>query len=124
MSRHNYAFDFVVSGSRPIHLRDGGGIGHLWSVYDCLACLDESCGIAFPELAPDLLTEFRDVSNAIVILLDWDERRRQMIRQPSVAGINTRTIFVSWRGAMDIGDVDSGIQIGAEEILGGQVEEL
>jgi hypothetical protein len=48
----------------------------------------------FDVVAPALAGELGNISTVIFILLDWDESRRDLVRQVAEAGCATKTVVI------------------------------
>jgi uncharacterized protein (DUF58 family) len=119
----NFTIDMLIPGHEDHRLRESGR-DHFWNILEVLACLDEVTDVAFPELSNDDMVELAEIGAVILVLLDWDARRRELVQDMLAAGIQVKVIIATRRRTTLPLDVPDATVVLAKEIVAGHVTEL
>jgi len=119
----NFIINLLVPGYEDYRLRESGR-GHLWNILEVLACLDEVTDVAFPELSSDDMVELGEIGAVIIVLLDWDARRRELVQDMLAAGIQVKVIIATRRHTALPVDVPDATVVLAKDIMAGHVTEV
>lgn len=94
ISHGEYILDIFAAGPELYVFRSGRHLAHLDNVMEILASVEECRQNPFETVAPALASELGNIATIIFVLLDWDEARRDMVRQASECGCATKTIVI------------------------------
>jgi uncharacterized protein (DUF58 family) len=94
ISHGEYILDIFAAGPELYVFRSGRHLSHLDNVMEILAGVQECRQNPFDVVAPALAGELGNISTVIFILLDWDESRRDLVRQVAEAGCATKTVVI------------------------------
>ena len=94
ISHGEYLLDIFAAGPELYVFRSGRHLSHLDNVMEILAGVQECRQNPFTVVAPALAGELVNISTVIFILLDWDESRRDLVRQAAECGCAVKTIVI------------------------------
>ncbi len=97
LSRLEYVIDIFAAGPNLYQLQAGRSLAYLDNILDLLACIQPCRTDPFTTLAPALMEELAQISTAVVVLLDWDERREDFVQQLRAGGLATKVLVVRER---------------------------
>ena len=86
--------DLFAAGPELYVFRSGRHTAHFDNVLEILASLAPCRDNPFTSLAPTILDELAGLSAAVLVLLDWDDSRRQLARAVLEAGCSLKVIIV------------------------------
>ena len=89
-----YIIDIFAAGPKLYVFRAGRHTAHFENVLEVLASVRETRRNPFDEIAPALAEELGNISTVVCILLDWDQRRRRLVRLAVEAGCAVRAVVV------------------------------
>jgi uncharacterized protein (DUF58 family) len=129
MSRGEYIIDFFAAGPDLYVFRSGRHTALLENMLEILASVDPCRSNPFEKVTPALSEELGTVSAVLLVLLDWDHSRRQLVRAAVEAGCSVRVMVVrdgattlevaedeSWTGTI--------VQLTPEQVSSGKVDQL
>lgn len=99
LARREYVVDLFAAGPHIFRFQSGRSLAHFSNILDVLACLEPHREEPFAELAPEIFQEIANINSAILILMRWDQTRRNLLQQLLAAGTQVKTILVSEPGA-------------------------
>ena len=94
LSRQEYVIDIFAAGPDLYHFQAGRSLAYLDNILDILACIEACPDNPFATLAPAIMTEIKEISTAVVVLMDWDETREQFVRNIRDFGVAVKVIVV------------------------------
>ena len=94
LSREEYVIDIFAAGPEIYYLQSGRSLAYLENVLDILACLEPCHEPPFEKVAPVLAENLASVTTTIVVLLDWDAHRDEMVRVIRDYGSAVKVILV------------------------------
>ena len=94
LSREEYVIDIFAAGPEIYHLQSGRSLAYLENVLDILACLEPCHEAPFAKLTPVLLDHLENVTTTVVVMLDWDEARADVVRTIRDHGSAVKLIVV------------------------------
>ncbi len=94
LSRQEYVIDIFAAGPDLYQLQAGRSLAYLDNILDLLACIAPCRTNPLATLAPALVEELAQISTAVIVLLDWDERRETFVRELRGAGLATKVVVV------------------------------
>lgn len=104
LERQEYIIDIIAAGPDIYYLQAGRSLAHLDQILDILACLDVCRHKPYIKVEPTLMDELSQISTVIVLLLGWDDERREFLFHLREMGVDMRVFFVSNNlEEMDIG---------------------
>jgi uncharacterized protein (DUF58 family) len=80
LSREEYIIDLFAAGPEIYTLQSGRSLAYLENVLDILACLEPCSEPPFEKITPILLENLATITTTIVVMLDWDAHRENMVR--------------------------------------------
>jgi len=125
----DHVIDLFAAGPEVYYLRAGRNTAQLESVLELLACVEPCQANPFETLVPRLDEHLASVSTLICVLLDWDNRRAELVSHALELGCGCRLFQVLDREEEDTGEVPDDLRqhltsLRAADILAGRVQEL
>jgi hypothetical protein len=81
LQRQEYIIDILCAGPQIYYLQAGRSLAYLDQILDILACLDVCREKPYQRVSIHLMEEVARVSTVLVMLLGWDEERRDFLAQ-------------------------------------------
>jgi len=94
LSRQEYIIDIFAAGPNIYYLQAGRALAYLENILDILACIDNCEEPPFDRLEPVLLENLSQITTCIMVFLDWDETREQMVRTTHSLGTSVKVFIV------------------------------
>jgi uncharacterized protein (DUF58 family) len=94
MARQEYLVDIFAAGPSLYHLTTGRSLAYLDQILEILACVDSCESESFGVMEPELMSNLARISTVICMFLDWDERRRQFVRDILEQGSAVKVVIV------------------------------
>lgn len=94
LSRQEYIIDIFAAGPNIYYLQAGRALAYLDNILDILACLEHCTEPPFDRLEPVLLENLSQITTCIMVFLDWDETREQMVRTTYSLGTSVKAYIV------------------------------
>ncbi|MEM4248493.1 MAG: DUF58 domain-containing protein, partial [Candidatus Nanoarchaeia archaeon] len=94
-SKQDYVIDLFAAGPEIYHFQSGRSLSQLDDILDILATVSFSRQEPFELLEPAVLAEIAGIGSAVVILLNWDEKRRNFAKKLRDNGVFVKLILVS-----------------------------
>ncbi|MCE1247048.1 MAG: DUF58 domain-containing protein [Firmicutes bacterium] len=95
LSRQEYIIDIVAAGPQIYYLQAGRSLAYLDQILDILACIDVCRQQPYSRVEPVLMEEMARVTTVVVLLLDWDDARRDFLQRIRESGVELRVIIVN-----------------------------
>ncbi|MCD4784038.1 MAG: DUF58 domain-containing protein [Candidatus Eremiobacteraeota bacterium] len=107
LERQEYIIDIIAAGPDIYYLQAGRALAYLDQILDILACLDVCRDRPYSRIEPHLMEELSGISTVIVLLLDWDDERRDFLNRIKEMGIEIRIfIIANDREGKDIAQIE------------------
>ena len=94
LSREEYVIDIFAAGPELYQLQAGRSLAHFENVMDILACVQPCHEAPFEKLEPVFLESLENITTAVVVLLDWDERRQRFLQAIQERGCGIKAVLV------------------------------
>jgi uncharacterized repeat protein (TIGR01451 family) len=94
LARQEYIIDIFAAGSQVFHFQAGRALAHFEHILEILACLESEDRLDIPALEAALLPEARKLSAVILVMMDWDEARAELLRKLKAHGVAVRVLSV------------------------------
>jgi uncharacterized protein (DUF58 family) len=95
LQRQEYIIDILCAGPQIYYLQAGRSLAYLDQILDILACLDVCREKPYSRVEPHLMEDLSRVSTVIVLLLDWDDERRDFLLRIREMGTELKIFLVS-----------------------------
>lgn len=95
LCRQDTIIDLFAAGPQVYRFQGGRSLGFLDNILDILACLEPHSGEPFAEFSADLLDEVARINSTALILLTWNEVRRDLIERLRAAGVAVTAVLVT-----------------------------
>ncbi len=95
LSHQDYIIDLFAAGPQVYRFQGGRSLGFLENILDILACLQSHDGEPFKEFSADVIEEVSRISSAVLILLTWNDVRRDLLDQLRAAGVAVKAVLVT-----------------------------
>jgi len=92
LARQEYVIDIFAAGDDVYHFQAGRALAHLDNLLEVLACLEPGGEMNFQRLESVLLPETQALSAIILIMMDWDDRRRELVGLLKSHGVSVRVV--------------------------------
>jgi uncharacterized protein (DUF58 family) len=124
LSRQDYIIDLFAAGPQVYRFQGGRSLGFLENILDILACLGPHHGEPFAEFSSDVIEEVSRISSAVLVLLTWNDVRRDLIAEMRAAGVVVKAVLVSPQATPPPGLAGDVQVVQAGDILGGRCDRL
>ncbi len=94
LARQEYIIDIFAAGSQVFHFQAGRALAHFEHILEILACLEAEDRLDMNALEAALLPEARKLSAVVLVMMDWDEARAELIRKLKAHGVAVRVLSV------------------------------
>lgn len=94
LARQEYIIDLFAAGSQVFHFQAGRALAHFEHILEILACLQSEDRLDVHALEAALLPEARKLSAVILVMMDWDEARAELLRKLKAHGVAVRVLSV------------------------------
>lgn len=94
LARQEYIIDLFAAGSQVFHFQAGRALAHFEHILEILACLESEDRLDLHALEAALLPEARKLSAVILVMMDWDEPRAELLRKLKAHGVAVRVLSV------------------------------
>ncbi len=98
LERRDYIVDLFAAGPEIYRFQAGRSLGRLEDVLGILATITPHAGEPFDDLSPEIVKEIAQISSAILVLMHWNDIRRELIEQLTSAGVSLKVIYVRRSG--------------------------
>lgn len=95
LERQEYIIDIIAAGPDIFYLQAGRSLACLDQILDILACLNPCPEKPYSLVEPHLMEEMSKICTLIVLLLDWDEQRRDFLYRLKSMGIDMKIYLVT-----------------------------
>ena len=124
LSRQEYIIDLFAAGPQVYRFQGGRSLGFLENILDILACLGPHHGEPFAEFSGELVEEVSRISSAILILLTWNDLRRDLVERLRAAGVAVKVVLVNGRDGLPAGLPGDVQVVRANDIREGRCDRL
>lgn len=93
-SRSEYVVDILAAGPDIYEVSAGRSLAYLENVLDVLACLEPCSDPPFATIAPHLFDKLEQITAVVAVMQDWDDARRDFLRQVKSLGAAVHAIVV------------------------------
>ena len=87
LARREYVVDIFAAGPQVFHFQAGRALAHFENILEILACLEPGDRLDLGALESALLPEAKSLSAVVLVMMDWDERRRGLVEQLKAHGV-------------------------------------
>ena len=122
--KHQFKIDLFINTPDGVSIKQSEECERLDRILKIFASIQGHVGKEFKEVPEGIITEVSELSVALVFLLDWDEARRNFIRNLEENGVATKTICVSQNKNLMIQNDDDVLSVSLDDIISGNVKEL
>jgi uncharacterized protein (DUF58 family) len=124
LSRQDYIIDLFAAGPQVYRFQGGRSLGFLENILDLLACLNPHPGEPFAEFSADVIDEVARISSAVLILLTWNDLRRDLVDQLRAAGVAVKVVLVTAAETRPPGLPGEVATLQVKDILEGRCDRL
>ncbi|MEM6691915.1 MAG: DUF58 domain-containing protein [Planctomycetota bacterium] len=101
LAQKEYIVDIFAAGDDIHHFQAGRAIAHLDNILELLACVEAGGELNVRQLEETLVSEARRLSAVIMIVMDWDERRRRLVNRLKNEGLAVRVVCMKSNQSLD-----------------------
>lgn len=94
LARGDFVIDFFAAGPEIYHFKGGRSLGCLDSILDILSCIEPNVNKPMEALTPMIMDEISGIGSAVIVLLDWDEERKQLAETLRRHGVALKLIMI------------------------------
>jgi uncharacterized protein (DUF58 family) len=95
LARQEYIVDIFAAGPQVFRFQAGRAIAHFENILEILACLEPGDRLDMEALEAALLPEAPRLSAVVLLMMDWDEARANLIRQLKDHGVAVRVLCLN-----------------------------
>lgn len=121
-ARQDFVIDIFAAGPEIYHFQGGRSLAHLDDILDILAGISSTSGTPLTTIEPSVMEEVAGIGTAVVILLKWDDERKNFIRKLNENGVLTKIIMIS--GSEISADTENIIFLNPKDIMDGKVRSI
>ncbi len=104
LAHGDYIVDVFAAGSDVYHFKGGRSLAQLDQILDILACLEPSRTESINKLESAVIEEMAGIGSAMLLLLKWDDARKELVEQLHQHGITLKIIIISLTQSDDYPD--------------------
>lgn len=120
LAQSEYLVELFAAGPQVYRFTCGRSLAYLDDILDVLSCIEPHPGEPMDQLALEITEERLKLSSAIVVLLCWNEARRQLVESLMEAGVAVKVVLVTDKGRKVKGLPDSVEIVSDEDIREGK----
>jgi len=124
LGRRDYVADLFAAGPDLYRFQSGRSLGHFDSIMEILACMNPHHGEPFEVLSAEIVGEIASLSSALVVLLRWNDARRELVETLTAAGVTVRCYLVTGDGMHPPGVPEPVRCLDAGAVLDGKYQSL
>lgn len=94
LARKDYIIDIFAAGKEVHRFQAGRALAHVENILELLACLEPGDGLDVGALEAELLPEAGKLSAVILVLMDWEPRRAELVAKLQANGVAVRVLAV------------------------------
>ena len=98
LEKEDFIIDLFAAGPEVYHFQGGRSLGHLDNVLDIIASLKPDHKEPFLEFSQELLNDLVRISNVVIILIHWNDARRDLISRIVEAGVFVNVVLLTADG--------------------------
>lgn len=98
--------DLLLVNNEAVRVASGRGLAETENMLEVLACVESSATENFAALADLVHIHSQDTSGFILVLMQWDDIRRNLVRQLRAMNIPVLVIIINETGAVNLADDD------------------
>lgn len=117
IAKKDYIIDLFAAGDELHHFQMGRALAHLDNLLELLAGVRESKKVDFDLLARSLHPYMHQLSSMIILLGDWDDRRKKMCEAIEGRGIKVRVLVFKDKPLSQPLDREATIIHGKDELI-------
>ncbi len=122
LARGDFVIDIFAAGPKQVyHFQSGRSLGFLDQLLDILAGLNPNYDEPINQMSPGIMEEISGIGCALVLLLDWNKEREELIHKLRAHGVNVKIIII---GKKPDNAPDDAEVLSPEDIASGNVKTL
>ncbi len=121
-AKQDFVVDIFAAGPEIYHFQGGRSLAHLDDILDILAGISSTSGKPLTTLEPSVMEEITGIGTAVLILLKWDDERRNFINRLNENGVSTKIIMIS--GSEIPADAGNVILLSPRDIMDGKIRNI
>jgi uncharacterized protein (DUF58 family) len=94
LAKRDYIIDIFAAGKDVHRFQAGRALAHVENILELLACLEPGDGLDVGALEAELLPEAGKLSAVILVLMDWEPRRAELVARLQANGVAVRVLAV------------------------------
>ncbi len=94
LARREYIIDLFAAGPKVFHFQAGRALAHFENILEILACLEPGDRLDLQALEAALMPAVAQLSAVILVVMDWDEPRAQIVHALRSRGVAVRVLCV------------------------------
>ena len=121
----DYIVDVFAAGTNVYHFKSGRSLAQFDQILDILATIEPNHKHPISELKTTVLEEVASIGSAMLILLNWDKERKQLVDQLQSYGVKLKIIFITENPKKIIHNLPKNTQIFTpNEIFSGKIRSI
>ncbi len=125
LAREDCIIDIFAAGPDVYHFQGGRSLACLDNILDILACLEPNLKEPIKELSPSVMAEVSGIGSTVLVLLNWDEERKLLVRNLRDSGVAVKVIIIAdGKKQLDLSEAGDARLLTTQEIFDGKVKEL
>lgn len=127
LTQEEYVVDIFAAGSQIYHFKTGRSLACLDSILDILACIEPNHNTPIQDLTTPVMQEISGIGNCVVILLGWNQSRKDFVRKLQHTGIALKLIIIdniNMKNKDDLPPPQEALLINPLDVMSGKVRNL
>ncbi|MBN1863894.1 MAG: DUF58 domain-containing protein [Victivallales bacterium] len=125
LAHGDYVVDIFAAGPSVYHFKGGRSLAQIDQILDILACVESEVKDPMPLLSGKMLDEISGIGSAVLLLLGWDQARKELVESLGRHGIALKVVILGDQADAHAGRApENCIFISPEQVLSGQIRDL
>ena len=122
LAHGDYIVDIFAAGSDVYHFKGGRSLAQLDQILDILACLEPNHKEPIKKLETTVIEEMANIGSAMLLLLKWDDARKELVEQLNQYGITIKIVIISSSPSHDY--PDNALILHPDDVFAGNIRNL
>ena len=122
LAHGDYIVDIFAAGNDVYHFKGGRSLAQLDQILDILACLEPDRTEPIEKLESAVIEEMASIGSAMLLLLKWDDARKELVEQLYQYGITLKIVIITSSPSDDY--PENAMILHPKNVLAGHIRNL